>query len=394
VKIEQWKIEDIIPYENNPRINDHAVDKTAMSIEQYGWQQPIVVDVNGIILVGHTRLKSAIKLGLNTCPVVTAHKLTAAQAKAYRLADNKTGELADWNQELLNVEIQELVDLDFDIELTGFDLEDFDILGEASGGNTEDDEVPEVPEEPVTKLGDLWICDGHRILCGDSTDAEQVKVLMDGEKADMVFCDPPYGMNLNTDYSGMSNELPGSGVKKSNKWNKIIGDDREFDIKEFDWIDCKEQFWCGADYYVDTLPNYGKNGAWFVWDKRTDENMDKMWGNNFETIWSLNKHKREVIRIKWSGIFGREKDDTKKTIHPTQKPTMLASFFIEKYGGVLVLDLFLGSGSTLIAAEKIGRRCFGCELDEKYTDVIIQRYVDYTGNRNLTRNGKEYIWEK
>jgi len=247
-------------------------------------------------------------------------------------------------------------------------------------GLTDDDDIPEV-EEAITQAGDMWLLGEHRVLCGDATKKEDVERLMEGQKADMVFTDPPYGMNLDTDYSGMSNELPGSGVKKSNKWDKIIGDDKQFDIREFDWIDCKEQFWCGADYYVDTLPNYGRNGAWFIWDKRTDENMDKMWGSNFETIWSLNKHKREVIRIKWSGIFGREKDDTKKTIHPTQKPTMLSSFFIEKYGGNLILDLFLGSGSTLIACEKTNRKCYGMEIDPHYCDVIVKRWEDYTGNK-------------
>jgi DNA modification methylase len=267
--------------------------------------------------------------------------------------------------------------------MTGFDDKQInDLLFEEKQGLTDDDDVPDTPE-PITKLGDIWQLGKHRLLCGDSTKEEDVNKLMDGAKADMVFTDPPYGMNLETDYSGMSNELAGSGVKKSNKWDKIIGDDKQFDIREFDWIDCKEQFWCGADYYVDTLPNYGKNGAWFIWDKRTDENMDKMWGSNFETIWSLNKHKREVIRIKWSGIFGREKDDTKKTVHPTQKPTMLSSFFIDKYSkkNNIILDIFGGSGSTLIGCEKTDRICYMMELDQKYCDIIVKRWEQWTGEK-------------
>lgn len=179
MKVEQWNINKIIPYENNPRINDNAVDKTAMSIKEYGWQQPIVVDSDGVVIVGHTRLKAAKQMGLEECPVLVASGLSEAQVKSYRIADNKTGELATWDEELLGIEIQGLIDLDFDIELTGFDAADFDFLQEEeTSGLTDDDAVPETPIEPITKLGDLWVLGEHRLLCGDSTDIEQVEPLL------------------------------------------------------------------------------------------------------------------------------------------------------------------------------------------------------------------------
>jgi DNA modification methylase len=393
MKIANRKIEDIIPYEKNPRKNDGAVDKTAMSLKEYGWQQPIVLDKKGVIIAGHTRLKAAKKLGLKTCPVVVAENLTKAQVKAYRIADNKTSEFATWNDELLGVEMQDLLDMNFDIELTGFDASDFD-FGDKSG-LTDDDAVPEVPEEPVIKLGDLWLLGEHRLLCGDSTDIKQVERLMDGQKADMVFTDPPYGMNLDTDWSGAKSSLKFAKEKNAlggKKHKQVIGDHEDFTpelittvLENFKY--CKEIFLWGADYYSEYLTDKN-DGSWVVWDKRLDESADKMYGSTFELCWSKSRHKRMIARIKWAGIFGTEKEFDHKRHHPTQKPILLVEWFFDYYSiknKVNIVDLYLGSGSTLIACEKTNRKCYGMELDEHYCDVIIKRWEDYTGKKAILK---------
>ena len=208
---------------------------------------------------------------------------------------------------------------------------------------------------------------------------------MNGEKADMVFTDPPYGMNLDTDYTDMNSKFKGS--KGGNKYNKVIGDNNDFKpelittiFKNFDY--CKEVFIWGADYFAEYIENKN-NGSWIVWDKRLDESADKMYGSCFEMCWSKNKHKREIARIKWAGIFGMEKEHDKKRVHPTQKPMLLTEWFFNKWGKGLsiIVDLYLGSGSTLIACEKTNRICYGMELDTKYCDVIIERWEQFTGQK-------------
>ena len=206
---------------------------------------------------------------------------------------------------------------------------------------------------------------------------------MDGQKADMVFTDPPYGMHLDADYSDMSSKFKGS--KGGNKYANVIGDHNDFSpdliqtvFANFEY--CKEIFLWGADYYSDLLPNRN-DGSWIVWDKRGDDSADKMFGSTFELCWSRNRHKRDMARVKWAGIFGMEKEHDKKRVHPTQKPSALIEWFFDKWGskGDTVADLYGGSGSTLIAAEKTSRQARLMELDPKYVDVIIKRWQDFTG---------------
>jgi DNA modification methylase len=262
------------------------------------------------------------------------------------------------------------------LELSGFDK---DLIIEP---DEKDDEVPEVPTEPQSKLGDLYELGQHRVLCGDSTKIEDVERLMDGKKADMVFTDPPYGMNLDTEYVK-------NGTVKGNTYDKVIGDDRDFNYQDFSWIDCTEQFWWGADYYAKTLPN---KGSWFVWDKKK-EDLDASIGSGFEICWSKTPHKKEMIRILWSGFTAKERNESRS--HPTQKPVELCKWFISKYSDKSdnILDLFLGSGSTLIAAQKTGRICYGMELDCKYVDVCIERWCKYTGITKIKKNGEDYEWQ-
>ncbi|KKM64639.1 hypothetical protein LCGC14_1499400, partial [marine sediment metagenome] len=267
-----------------------------------------------------------------------------------------------------------------DMEITGFDMKEIEDLMTQfhvpEEGLTDDDAVPEATES-VTCKGDLWILGNHRLLCGDATVLSDVEKLMGGEKADMVFTDPPYGINLDTDFTWMK------GFAPAHSYKKVEGDDVEFDPSY--WLELfvyvKEQFWWGADYYLKNLIRDSTKDSWFVWDKRLEERMDKAYGSGFELCWSKNKHKREIVRVKWLGAMGTETQDIRTRVHPTQKPIQLSTWFLEKFSklGQIIIDLFGGSGSTLIACEKLGRRCYMMEIDEHYCDVIIKRWEDLTG---------------
>tara|TARA_R100000773_G_scaffold7095_1_gene7208 strand:- start:198 stop:860 length:663 start_codon:yes stop_codon:yes gene_type:complete len=213
---------------------------------------------------------------------------------------------------------------------------------------------------------------------------------MDNKKADMVFTDPPYGMYLNADYSSLKTSLQMFKDKKTKggkKYDNVIGDNDDFKpdlintiFANFNY--CKEIFLWGADYYSELLPDKN-SGSWIVWDKRLDESADKMFGSCFELCWSKNKHKREIARVKWAGIFGLEKEHDKSRFHPTQKPTLLVEYFFDKWckDFLTVVDLYGGSGSTLIAAERTNKHAYLMELDPKYCDVIVKRWEDFTGNK-------------
>lgn len=367
----------ITPYEKNAKKHpEKQVEQVAESIKRFGMNQPIVVDKDGVIIVGHGRYLALQHLGMEVKPewVKVVDNLTPEEVSAYRLADNKLNE-SEWDMDLV---LEDLKDLDDDlVELTGFDR---DLLIEPS---EEDDVVPAVPEEPQSVLGDLYELGGHRILCGDSTKIEDVERLMDGKKADMVFTDPPYGMRLDTDYSKM-------GGSKT-KYDKIIGDDADFDISFiFSILPSPIYYIWGAEYLYDTIPNF-KQGSLVVWAKRQSEAENKVFGSAYELCWVFPKIKKEIWFIR-----GINQSSERLGAHPTQKPTELGVRAIKDRTeeGNLIGDLFLGSGSTLIASEKTGRICYGMELDPKYVDVIVQRYVDYTGNATIKKNGEEILWKK
>ncbi|MDD5697368.1 MAG: ParB N-terminal domain-containing protein, partial [Victivallaceae bacterium] len=227
MQIEQRNINEIIPYEHNPRINDNAVDAVVTSIKEYGFRQPIVVDADGVIIVGHTRWKAAKKMGLETVPVHIAADLPPEKVKAYRIADNQTGNIAEWDYDLLPLELADLQNMDFDLSLLGFDADELDKILNGNEvvteGMTDPDEVPEVPDEPVSKRGEIYQLGNHRLMCGDSTVSVDVEALMCGEQADMVFTDPPYGVS----YRGVNNP-------DGREWEIIENDDLRGDaLSEF-----------------------------------------------------------------------------------------------------------------------------------------------------------------
>ena len=373
LQFEVWKIDRCIDYARNPRKNDHAVDKVAAAIREFGFRVPIVAKSDGTVVDGHLRLKAAKKLGLDEVPVILADDMSEAQIKAFRLSVNKVAELAEWDIDLLKLEIFDLKEMDFDLSLTGFDDDELaNFLAEPAEGLTDDDAVPDVPAIPVTVEGDVWLLGRHRLMCGDSTSIDAVDRLMDGRKADFVYMDPPYGMNLNTDYA-RTNRVKGK------TYSSVIGDDQDFDPSFFleYFKEARDHFWWGADYYCQTLP---KGGSWVVWDKKKDD-LDESIGTGYELCWSMNSHKRMIARFLWSGFTAKERNENR--VHPTQKPIALHEWFFERWGkpADTVVDLFGGSGSTLIACEKTARDCRMMELDPKYCDVIITRWQDFTGQQ-------------
>lgn len=388
------KTADLVPYENNPRHNDDAVEEVSASISRFGFKVPIIIDKNNVIVAGHTRLKASQALGLEKVPCIRADDLTDDQIKAFRLADNKVSERSTWDEEKLFIELDEI---EMDMSEFGFDL-DIEPL-ELDPDDTESDDVPEPPQEARTKRGDIYQLGDHRLMCGDATSNTDVDALMDGHNADMVFTDPPYGMDLDTDFSGevggfdinMQKRLPGG-----NKYDQ--GHVDEFSpemINSVFALNADETFLWGCDYYAELIPNRN-DGSWIVWDKRSNEGddasdgnaLDKMFGSCFELCWSRKRHKRDIVRVRWAGVWGTECEHDRKRCHPTQKPVKLACWFLERYSseGQIIVDLFGGSGSTLIACEQLGRQCFMMELDEKYCDVIISRWESLTGQKAILLN--------
>lgn len=397
------QIELIKPYGKNAKKHPKKqIEQVAASIKEFGFNQPIVVDKNGVLIVGHGRLEAAKLLGITDVPTITVD-LTEEQAKAYRLADNKLNE-SEWEMDLVIDELKGLSSEMFD--LTGFDR---DLIIEP---DEHDDDVPDAPQEPVSILGDLYELGYHRVLCGDSTKVEDVERLMDGKKADMVFTDPPYNVN----YSGKTKDA----LKIKND-KKNLPDFRRF-VESFSII-LREFTKKGGRFYVclplesgatDILVDLFHLQTVIVWVKNTIVMGRKDYQQQSEPILFLEGE--ETIEETTSGIFygwvdgdrhewygGRKQSNiwridkpTASKQHPTMKPVELCikSVLNSSRDGEKVLDLFLGSGSTLIAAEKTGRNCYGMELDPKYVDVIVQRYVDFTGNSSIKKNGIDIHWEK
>lgn len=403
MKIEEKNVKDLIPYANNSRTHSaEQVGQIAASIKEFGFNNPILLDGDNGIIAGHGRLLGAEKLGVNKVPTIELKHLTDAQRKAYVIADNKLALNADWDMDLLSLEMGGLRDEGFDLSLTGFNDDELaNMFVEKNEGLTDPDEVPDVPDNPVTKKGDVWLLGNHRLMCGDSTSIDAVDRLMDGQKADMVFTDPPYGMKLNADFSGAKSSLKmlnDKGSKGGNKYTNVIGDHDDFTPELINTVFacfgyCKEIFLWGADYYAELLPDKNE-GSWVVWDKRLDESADKMYGSTFELCWSKSRHKRMIARVKWAGVFGTEKEFDKKRHHPTQKPTALVDWFFDYYsmkGKNNVVDLYCGSGSTLIACEKNKRVCYAMELSPAYVDVAVKRWQDFTGEQAKLEGSGEYF---
>jgi DNA modification methylase len=379
------KISDLKKNPNNPRlIKDDKFQKLVKSIENFPKMmelRPIIINDQNIVLGGNMRLAALKELGYKEIPnewVKKAKDLTPEQQNEFIVKDNVSFGAWDWDILANEWDSEQLVDW-------GLDLPDFN-TDEILEAQEDDFEIPEITH-PITVLGDLYEIGQHRLLCGDSTDSDQVAKLMNGQKADMVFTDPPYGMNLDTDYS----KMPSTKKEGNKNYNKIKGDNEDFTDELINTIfacfnDCKEIFIWGADYFAELLPNKNQ-GSWIVWDKRVEEKFDKMIGSAFELCWSKSKHQRQIARFN-NTLFSGEQDARNK-VHPTQKPIKLACWFLEQWSAKenLIADLFLGSGTTMVASHQLSRKCYGMELDCKYVDVIVKRMLKLDPSISVKRNG-------
>lgn len=399
LKIEYIDTDKLIPYINNPRINDNAVDVVAASIKEFGFKNPIIIDRENVIIAGHTRLNAAKKLGLREVPVVKAEDLNETQIKAFRIADNKTAELAEWNFELLEHELKELKLEDFDLELTGFDFEELDALFQDNKGNIEIEEDDADIEEsviPISKRGDVWILGKHKVMCGDSTNKKDVDVLMNKKEADLIITDPPY----NIDYTGKTKDAL-----------KIVNDSMDDEsFYKFLYIAFTRMYEVakdGASIYVFHADSEGLNFRKALTESGFKLAQCCIWAKQTMVMGRQDYHwQHEPILYGWKPTASHNwYSDRKQTTlwkfdrpfrneyHPTMKPVALIAYPMKNSSteGDLVLDLFGGSGSTLIAAEQLNRICYMMELDEKYVDVIVNRYINYKGGSTdvcLLRDGE------
>ena len=387
-EIEYLGIENLIPYARNSRTHsDEQVAQIAASIREFGFTNPVLVDGEGGIIAGHGRVMAARRLGLGEVPCIRLGHLTDAQKKAYVIADNKLALNAGWDDEMLALELKELEDMGYDLELTGFSLDEIEALTpiEIQEGLTDEDEVPELPEQPVTVLGDVWVLGKHRLMCGDSTSIDAIQKLTEGQAPDFVFTDPPYGVAVVKD--GMVGA--DFGVAKKGNYKPIIGDETtDTAIEAYNAcvaIGAKKIVLWGGNYFSDKLP---PSSCWFVWDKRGDSGIVNTFAD-CELAWTNMTSPARVYKQLWNGMIREGERD--KRVHPTQKPVALCEWGISNYTdkNASVVDLFLGSGSTLMACEKTNRKCFGMEMSPDYCDVIIKRWQDFTGKRAILESTGE-----
>jgi DNA modification methylase len=386
--IEMRRLSDIKPYPGNPRNNDAAVDVVAASIREFGFRQPVVVDEADVIIVGHTRYRAAEKLGLAEVPVHVARDLTPDQVRAYRLADNKTSEAAEWDYDLLPIELSALQEAGCDLGLLGFNEDELaDLLDPgAQAGLTDPDEVPDAAAEATTQAGDLWLLGHHRLLCGDATQAADLDRLMDGAPADLLLTDPPYGV-------------------------KYVGKTADALTIENDAMEGEEYRRFLTAAFTAGAAHLRPGGSFYIWHADTA---------GLPTRWACSDAgltvRQCLVWIKNTMVLGRQdyqwrhepclhgwaegashtwlSDRTQTTVlqfdkparsadHPTMKPVALFAYLIGNSCrvGKIVLDLFAGSGTTLIAAEQTGRKARLLELDPTYCDVVVQRWERYTGRK-------------
>jgi DNA modification methylase len=393
LQIELLQIEKLIPYANNARNNEKAVDKVAASIKEFGFRNPIIIDKNNEIIAGHTRLLAAKKLGLKEVPTIRADDLTAEQVKAFRIADNKTAEYSEWNFELLAQELEELKLADYDLSLTAFDLSEceklLDLLKEVNNKNKDDDFDIQLPEEPVTKRGDIWLLGKHRLMCGDACSESDVAALMREDFADMVFTDPPWNVNYGaTEHPSWKQRTILNDSMTTEEFKKFL--DSAFKVmNKFSKPGCMTYVVMSAQEWGNLMLSLKENGyhwsSTIIWNKDRLVLSRKDYHTKYEPIWygwsdgSARLH--PLTDRQQCDVWDIPRPSVSE-LHPTTKPVELVVRAIKNSSNMkdIVLDLFGGSGTTLIACEETDRRCRMMELDEKYADVIVKRYIDKVGS--------------
>jgi len=389
LQLEQWPIGRLVEYERNPRKNDDVVDRMAQAITEFGFRIPIVARSDGLVVDGHLRLKAARVLGLDTVPVVLADELSETQIKAFRLLANQSANWAEWDELLLSSELNDLLAEDYDLSLIGFDDAELEALlaGEVdreTASREGEDDVPEAPETPISRPGDIWLLGKHRLLCGDATVATDVELLLGDVKPQLMVTDPPYGVDYDP---GWRNKAGAAATKRT---GKVLNDDRA------DWREAWALFpgdvayvWHGALHattVADSLEASGFNiRSQIIWAK------DRLVLSRGDYHW---QHEPCLYAVKktgkghWAGDRKQttlwqiaNKDQDVETVHGTQKPVecMRRPILNNSSQGQAVYEPFMGSGTTLIAAETTGRVCYGIELNPAYVDVAVQRWQKFTG---------------
>jgi DNA modification methylase len=386
MSVELRPLDAVRPYANNPRQNDDAVEAVAESIRRFGFRQPIVVDADGVIVAGHTRFRAAQRLGLATVPVHVATDLTPDEVRAYRLADNKTAELASWDDAMLSIELDALRGAGIDWTLLGFDEEELAKLLAPAGteGLTDLDAVPEKPADPITKPGDLWLLGKHRLLCGDSTSATDVARLLDGAVPVLMVTDPPYGVEYDPEWR-MDAGLTGNTARMG----KVMNDDRA------DWTEAWKLFPGDVAYvyhagvFASTVQQSLERAgfairAQIIWAK------DRLALSRGDYHW---QHEPCWYAVREGGKGHRTDDRTQTTLwsiparddaghgHGTQKPVECMERPVRNHLADTVYEPFAGSGTTVIACERTGRTCMAMELDPGYCDVVVRRWEEFTGRK-------------
>lgn len=377
-------ISGLIPYVNNSRTHsDEQVNQVASSIKEFGFTNPILIDEQGGIIAGHGRIMAAKKLNLDEVPTITLEGLTEAQRKAYVIADNQLALNSGWDLDLLKVEVERLQELDFNVDLIGFD-DDF-LSGllepEPTEGLTDEDSVPDVPDDPVTVEGDLWILGNHRLMCGDSTSIDAVDRLVNGTKIDMVFTDPPY----NIDYKGLTD-------KHDKIKNDKMADSDFVQFLQDSVMGCETMYVCCSWHYAhlfrEAMINIGRTPkAMIVWNKvNPAQHLDKYFKQHEIIFYYGDYGGHKTLR---GDIWECKRQ--RNTVHPTMKPVELIDMaMVDQPDKKNIYDGFGGSGSTLISCEKNHRNAYLMELDPKYCDVIIKRWQDYTGKEAVHENGHTF----
>ena len=369
LKVERVPIDSIHVYPNNAKLHPESqIEQIKKSIQMYGNNDPIAVwGKDNVIVEGHGRFIALTELGYDEVEVIHLDHLTDEQRRQYMLVHNQTTMNSGWDEDLLQIE---LADLDFDMSDFGFDLDEED----DEPIEVQEDDVPEKAESRC-KLGDLWILGNHRLICGDSTDVAVIDRLMDGVKADMVMTDAPYGINVVND----SGKVGADNLAKNGVYAPVIGDDTtETAQQAYDILSqiCDKLILWGGNYFLDFLPS---SDGWLIWDKRGESGIR----NNFadgEMAWCSFHTPVRIYHQLWNGMI--REGEHEKRVHPTQKPIRMLSEILKDFSKEkeVIVDVFGGSGSTLIDCEQLNRKCYMCELDPHYCDVILQRYINFKGS--------------
>ena len=387
VKVQEVAVNQLKPYEQNAKKHGKdQIEKLKASILEFGFLTPCLIDAEFNLIAGHGRVEAAKVLGVDKVPCVFIEGLTDAQRRAYILADNRLGELGEWDMDIVAEELLALDDMDFDVTLTGFELPSVDEQQDV----VEDDFSEDV--ETRCKLGDVWWMGEHRLICGDSTDIFAIEKLMNGEKAELLLTDPPYGIDVVKGHKvgggGATHfgKVGGGNWVDSKTYSSIIGDDTT-DTARANYsvalMHTENQIIFGGNYFTDFLP---PSRCWIVWDKENTGNFA-----DAELAWTSFDRGVKLYHFLWNGLCraGNREVEGKTRVHPTQKPVGMLAYILKDFSkeNDKILDCFGGSGSTLIACEQLNRKCYMCELDPHYCDVIINRWETFTGNKAVRLDG-------